>query len=162
MVDAFFGDSCDPGPQRKGVAISRLSEVQLLNGEQLQQEDYKKRINKEFSVMNSQCECGREEKGASNRPSPTTATSPSMHTLVNGAKADEPTDAMASSATDQPKKVRSKLKNYDIMPAQVLIPNRESSISNKALSNLAKTMAAGNKSAAFFNELTDPSPEKRS
>ncbi len=160
MVDAFFGNSCDPGPRRKGLAISRLSEVQLLNGEQLQQEDYKKRINKEFSGMNSQC--GRDEKGASNRPSPTTATSPSMDTLENGANADEPTNAMKSSATDQPKKVRSKLKKYDEMPAQTLIPNRESNISDEALSNLAKTMAAGNKIAAFFNELTDPSPEKRS
>ena len=141
MVDAFFGNSCDPGPRRKGLAISRLSEVQLLNGEQPR---------------------GREEKGASNRPSPTTATSPSMDTLVNGANADEPTNAMKSSATDQPKKVRSKLKKYDEMPAQTLIPNRESNISAEALSNLAKTMAAGNNIAAFFNELTDPSPEKRS
>ncbi len=45
---SFFGDSCDPLSKRKGVAISRLSEVQLLNGEQLQQEDYKKHINKEL------------------------------------------------------------------------------------------------------------------
>ena len=141
MADAFFGNSCDPEPRRKGLAISRLSQVQLLNGEQPRE---------------------REEKGASNRPSPTTATSPSMDTPVNGANADEPTNAMKSSATDQPKKVRSKLKKYDEMPAQTLIPNRESNISAEALSNLAKTMAAGNKIAAFFNELTDPSPEKRS
>ncbi len=45
---SFFGDSCDPLSKRKGVAISRLSEVQLLNGEKLQQEDYKKHINKEL------------------------------------------------------------------------------------------------------------------
>ena len=109
-VASFFSDLCDPLSKRKGIAISRLSEVQLLNG----------------------------------------------------AKADEPTDAMARSANDQPKEVRNKLKNYDLMHAQVLIPNRESSISNKALYNLAKAMAAGNKSTAFFNELTDPSLEKRS
>ena len=86
---SFFSDLCDPLSKRKGIAISRLSKVQLLND----------------------------------------------------AKADEHTDAM---------------------PAQVLNTNRESSISNKALYNLAKAMAAGNKSTAFFSELGDPRPEKRS
>ena len=39
---------CDPMPKRRGVAISRLAEVQLLNGEKLHEPVYKKHINKEL------------------------------------------------------------------------------------------------------------------
>jgi len=40
----FFNELCDPLPKRKGIAVSRLSEVQLLNGEKLKDEVYKKNI----------------------------------------------------------------------------------------------------------------------
>jgi hypothetical protein len=45
---AYFSELCDPMPKRKGVAISRLAEVQLLNGEKLHEPVYKKHINKEL------------------------------------------------------------------------------------------------------------------
>jgi hypothetical protein len=38
---AFFNELCDPLSKRKGVAISRLSEVQLLNGTKLRDAVYK-------------------------------------------------------------------------------------------------------------------------
>jgi hypothetical protein len=43
---AFFSELCDPIKKRKGVAVSRLSEVQLLNGAKLQEDVYKNSISK--------------------------------------------------------------------------------------------------------------------
>ena len=42
---AYFSELCDPIQKRKGIAISRLSEVQLKNGEKLQHDNYKNNIN---------------------------------------------------------------------------------------------------------------------
>ena len=44
---AFFNELCDPIPSRKGIAISRLSELQLLNGFKLQEEVFKQIIDKD-------------------------------------------------------------------------------------------------------------------
>ena len=79
--------------------------------------------------------------------------------------ADELRD-LAKDAADhmnngEPKAKRTKLKSYDQMPAQVLNANGESGISKTTLLKLAMAMKTGNKAAAWFNELCDPTPKRK-
>ena len=79
--------------------------------------------------------------------------------------ADELRD-LAKDAADhmnngEPKAKRTKLKSYDQMPAQVLNANGESGISKTTLLKLAMAMKTGNKAAAWFSELCDPTPKRK-
>ena len=57
--------------------------------------------------------------------------------------------------SEEPRKKRHKMKNYDLMPAQVLNPMGASGVETVSLEAMAKTMAKGNKSVLYFTEFCD-------